>query len=134
MPLLPVFAANESWRRAALVASAVLALVGVVLVFCPTPKGPEASSPPRILLAGQDVAIGEGAIVGGVAGQVAGAVAGALGNAQAPEAAGVEAVRRYAQGAIALVLPLGEKIERRSVSRAVLGAEIDRVRLGALLA
>ena len=43
-------------------------------------------------------------------------------------------MRRYAQGSIALVLPRGEKVERRSVSRAVLGAEIDRVRLGALLA
>jgi vancomycin resistance protein YoaR len=67
---------------------------------------------PRVLLAGQAISLGP------------------EGDAQA-----LEAVRRYAQSPVTIVLPaVIEKPERRSILRSLLGAEIDRVRLGALLA
>ena len=104
---------GPSWRPFALLASSILACGALGLAVPPlyakeaAPKG----GTPRVTLAGRDISLGP------------------EGDAQA-----LDAVRRYAQAPVALVMPGVEKAERRSLSRASLGAEIDRVRLGALLA
>ncbi len=108
VPLVP-----EWWRRAALLASILLAGAAVALGFYPlyARRAVPQLAPPRVVLAGQELVLGP------------------EGDAQA-----LEVVRRYAKAPLALVLPRGEAPERRLFSRALLGAEIDRVRLGALLA
>jgi vancomycin resistance protein YoaR len=99
--------------RRGLLATSLL-LLGLGLAVLAWPKLQRRSEPtlppPRVFVAGQEIALGP------------------EGDGQA-----LDAVRRYAQSSVAVVLPRGDKNDKRMFSRAALGAEIDRVRLGALL-
>jgi vancomycin resistance protein YoaR len=93
-------------------ASGVLACAAIALFAWPLYVGRTnaAASPPRVLLAGQPIPDGpEG------------------------EATALEIVRRYAKSPVMLELARGETPERRLLSRAAFGIEIDKVRLLALL-
>ncbi len=112
-PLFPPAIAWEWWRSAALLASVLLAVAAVALGFYPlyAQRAVPKLRPPRVILAGQEIVLGP------------------EGDAQA-----LEVVRRYAKAPVAIVLPRGDGPEKRPFSRALLGVEIDRVRLAALLA
>ncbi len=100
-------------RRGLLATSFVLFALALALVAWPFLKRRTEPNlaPPRVFVAGQEISLGP------------------AGDGQA-----LEAIRRYAQGPVAIVLPRGDRAEKRSFSRSLLGVEIDRVRLGALLA
>src|SRR5262249_7384729 len=99
-------------RRGLLATSFILLGLGICLLAWPQirRRSEPTLPPPRVFVAGQEIALGP------------------EGDAQA-----LDAVRRYAQSPVAVSLSKGEKPEKRMFSRAALGAEIDRVRLNALL-
>jgi len=104
---------RESWRRATLLASVVLAGASLALFVRPLDgrRAEQGAVLPQVFLAGQEISLGPD------------------GDAQA-----LEIVRRYAKGAIAITLPRGESPETRQFSRAAFGLEIDKPRLLALVA
>src|SRR4051812_10544781 len=99
-------------RRGLLAGSLALFSLALVLLAWPLIKRRTEPNlpPPRVFVAGQEISLGP------------------QGDGQA-----LEAVRRYALGPVAVLVPRGDKAEKRLFSRAALGAEIDRARLGALL-
>ena len=102
------------WKKHARTLSIVAVLVAAgagigVLVLPPAAKGPETqAAPPVVMLAGERIDV--------------------MGDKVVDRA--LEIVRKYASGNIALKLPSGEK---RDVSRASLGAEIDKAYLSQLI-
>src|SRR6266436_82523 len=93
-------------RRGLLATSLVLFGLALALVAWPLLKRRTLPNlpPPRVFVAGQAISLGP------------------EGDGQA-----LDAVRRYAQSSVAVLLPRGDKGERRAFSRALLGGEIDRV-------
>jgi vancomycin resistance protein YoaR len=98
-------------RRLAQVGILVGAGVAIgLLVMPPAPKGPDAKAPPPVVqIVGESIDVAS----------------------EKPMERALEAVRRYAAGNVTIALPGGAT---REVSRASLGAEIDRVYLSALVA
>jgi vancomycin resistance protein YoaR len=102
---------RESWQKVVMLVSAALASAAVVLVIVPVgARGATVDAAPKVRLAGQDIPLTPDG-----------------------DAVALDAVRRYAQGAVTVVLGALPSAQRRAIARADLGAEIDRVRLRALL-
>jgi hypothetical protein len=95
-----------------LIASAILGAAALAVLAFPLRvfRGDATRPPPDVILAGQLIPMGPDG-----------------------EARALEVIRRYARSTVTLELLRGEAPEKRPLSRAALGLEIDRVRLEALL-